>query len=446
MTKFPQDWYDFDSALERGLVTLRGSKRALILSLALSYVGSLAAFGGLCAYYYGQTTVEFMVSQVHEMPGYSCRPLQRDDQYGLLMNYDECVSTYYKAPSVDDFRIVPYSHYGPIVYAVEKTPGGYSDLKHSDGPWNFTPTANNVATRDGPFPKASPERLAYHHLPFPSISSMSYTVNDECRVPYYNGYENHPQYSDTALDDLLRYPIERAAANGEGHVGYGWYGITNINLNLPAQVGEYDYPPATDNVFKLATGTDFVDKCEGNFTQTFQSRVNVNGTFVFPQAYGADYSSWDKTPSLGDRSIKMRKGTIAMTPLYPITVHSQAEYYDYDTPGSHDTYFGAPRCEYYEKEVARQAFEYVYSKPHCHPCDSFKVNSPFLCERTMHKSVAEVIALATSNALAVFAAFIAAVPIVFALGGAKKKTSSAAPRWEAEVESPSRSPAPAEPA
>ena len=94
--QLPQDWYDFDAALKNGVVTLVANKRALILSLVWSYAGTLGAFGGLCFYYHSQTTVDFKISQFHELPGYtSCRPMQRDPQYGLVITYDECMSTYY---------------------------------------------------------------------------------------------------------------------------------------------------------------------------------------------------------------------------------------------------------------------------------------------------------------------------------------------------------------
>ena len=177
----------------------------------------------------------------------------------------------------------------------------------------------------------------------------------------------------------------------------------------------------TPSIHEIRPGS--VPKRTSGFTSTFQSRVDVNGTFVFPFAHGDSFSVWHKSPSLEDRSIQMRKGTIAMTPMYAIVVRDFSETYGfYGTGiGSADTYFGAPRCEYYEKETARQAFEYVYSKPNCHPCDSFKLNSPFLCERSVHKSVGEVIALATSNALAILAAFITCAPIVLTLGGGKKQ-------------------------
>lgn len=86
--KLPQDWYDFDAALKNGVVALRANKRALILSLVLIYAGTLGAFGGLCFYYFSQTTVDLKVSQVHELPGYtSCRPMQRDSQYGLVSHH-----------------------------------------------------------------------------------------------------------------------------------------------------------------------------------------------------------------------------------------------------------------------------------------------------------------------------------------------------------------------
>ena len=70
------------------------------------------------------------------------------------------------------------------------------------------------------------------------------------------------------------------------------------------------------------------------------------------------------------------------------------------------------RCPYYEKEISRQAFEYVYGTENCHPCDSFKFNAPFYCEKKVHKGVAEIIALASSNSMAVLSLFIAAGPIV----------------------------------
>lgn len=181
---------------------------------------------------------------------------------------------YYRAPSVDDLRTVPGSHYGPLIYAQNQTGeyrygSGRGFLRHWDGPWNFSATAINVAgTRDGRFPKADEYRLAYHHIPFPFISSVSYTVNDVCRVPYYDGFENRPQYSNASLDDLLRFPIERAVANNEGnHVGYGRYGLTNIDLNVSAQVAYDDWPKETENVFKFTAGTEFVSQCGGQFHQ-----------------------------------------------------------------------------------------------------------------------------------------------------------------------------------
>jgi hypothetical protein len=70
------------------------------------------------------------------------------------------------------------------------------------------------------------------------------------------------------------------------------------------------------------------------------------------------------------------------------------------------------RCEFYEKELSRQAFEYVYNTENCHPCDSFKFNTPFYCEKDVKKDVGEVIALASSNAMALMSFLVAIGPLL----------------------------------
>ena len=83
-------------------------------------------------------------------------------------------------------------------------------------------------------------------------------------------------------------------------------------------------------MFKFTAGTEFVSQCGGNFTSTFQSRVDVNGTFSsFLLLIGDSFSVWHKTPSLEDRSIQMRKGTIAVTPMYPIVVRDFSMSYEF---------------------------------------------------------------------------------------------------------------------
>lgn len=70
------------------------------------------------------------------------------------------------------------------------------------------------------------------------------------------------------------------------------------------------------------------------------------------------------------------------------------------------------RCEYLERKFAVEAYEFIYSHENCHPCDSFKYASPFLCERVAQKSVAEAITLASSNVMALLSASVALIPLI----------------------------------
>ena len=121
----------------------------------------------------------------------------------------------------------------------------------------------------------------------------------------------------------------------------------------------------------------------------------------------------------------MKHRSIGMSPLYPVIQYNDIVYSpDYlsliDTSSSFSamtatTFLGlSPRCTFFEKETSRQAFEYVYSHANCHPCDSFKFNSPFFCERQVYKTNAEIITLASSNAMALSAAIISITPMLLA--------------------------------
>lgn len=439
--KLPRQWFDLDGALDRGTIDLVAGKTPLKVFLVLSYVVALTTFSGLCAYYYSRVVLELVVSDDYQLPGHACRPLQADPQYKLRISYDECVSTYYEAPSVDN--LITYGHYGRILRGTDQSAAGVFSggiLYDYDGPWNFSATGEFYYTLAGSLPSADRDRLKVYHKPLPALSDIVYTVNDFCRVPYYNGWENHPKYSNAAIDDLLRFPIERAGLSRTS-IGYGWYGLTNIDFELPTTHGNWVYPELYENVFKLASGTNFISQCGGNFSTTHQDRVDANGTYVFPAGFASHQSIWNDVGGGYDAQgtythgnltdLVMREGSIGMTPLYPIKTKGfdVSDYTAFIGQASEDTYFGSSRCEYYEKETSRQAYEYVYSKPDCHPCDSFKHNSPFVCERNARKSAAEIIALATSNCMAVLAACIAAAPVLLKLCEARKQKPSVAP-WK----------------
>ena len=134
-----------------------------------------------------------------------------------------------------------------------------------------------------------------------------------------------------------------------------------------------------------------------------QTLLNSSGTYAFPHAYGDEMSLWlgEFTQSGSITSvdtINMRRRSVGITPLYPS---------DTLKPSSE-----AARCYFYEKEISRQAYEYIYSYENCFPCDSFKYNAPFYCEQDVHKGAAEIIALASSNAMALMSFFIAVAPLV----------------------------------
>ena len=70
------------------------------------------------------------------------------------------------------------------------------------------------------------------------------------------------------------------------------------------------------------------------------------------------------------------------------------------------------RSNFYEKQVAVEAFEYVFSYPNCHPCDIFSQNSPFFCDRAVRKTWLNIFALAISNTLFLVGIMIAWAPIL----------------------------------
>ena len=107
----------------------------------------------------------------------------------------------------------------------------------------------------------------------------------------------------------------------------------------------------------------------------------------------------------------MYKKTVGITPLYPKTTTLELVT-NTSSPRTDSTFFGKERCNFYEKQVAVEAFEYVFSYPNCHPCDIFSQNSPFFCDRTIRKTWLNIFALAISNTLFLVGIMIAWAPIL----------------------------------
>ena len=106
-----------------------------------------------------------------------------------------------------------------------------------------------------------------------------------------------------------------------------------------------------------------------------------------------------------------KKKTVGITPLYPKTTTLELVT-NTSSPRTDSTFFGKERCNFYEKQVAVEAFEYVFSYPNCHPCDIFSQNSPFFCDRTSRKTWLNIFALAISNTLFLVGIMIAWAPIL----------------------------------
>ena len=391
----PQSWYKFDEALKTGAVTLVGDQSTLAKYLISTYFASFTCFVGLCVYYSLLTTKEFEVSDEYNLVGHTCRPLQKDADYGLQITYDECVSQYFVSPTVENLL-------------------RYGDYQHTDGPWNFSGFSSGIM-------KFNYATTTVYHKPFPTLSNQTFTFSEECKVPYYKGFdETNALFSGNSMDYPLQYASMEASFNAKyGYNGYGYYGLCNKNLQIVD-----DFPSGNELIFEPnAPKTDFVTKCagDGTFTDAMQSSLDSSGTYAFPHAYGNEFSIWigewnsvtnSYTSNIDDLS--MRRRSIGITPLYPTATLKPAP--------------ETERCSFYEKEISRQAYEYIYSYENCSPCDSFKHNAPFYCERDVHKGAAEIIALASSNAMAAMSFFIAVAPLVLMKFAVKDEEIGAAER------------------
>jgi hypothetical protein len=397
----PQSWYKFDDALKSGAVTLVNDRSVLAKYLIFTYFASFTCFVGLCVYYSLLTTKDFVVSDEYDLAGHSCRPLQKDADYGLQITYDECVSQYFVSPTVEN--LISYGDYTPKVYDFS------TQAETADGPWNFDDVSSGGQIFDH-------RTTTVYHKPFPKISNQTFTFSEECKLPYYKGFEEtHPLYSGNSLDHPLEYATMEASINARhGYNGYGYYGLCNKDLQIVDS-----FPDGDKLIFEPnAPKTDFVTKCagDGTFTDAMQTSLDSSGTHAFPHAYGNDWSIWiyDWVPETNIVTnvddLSMRRRSIGITPLYPTNTFKPASEED--------------RCSFYEKEISRQAYEYIYSYENCSPCDSFKYNSPFYCERNVHKGAAEIIALASSNAMAAMSFFVAVAPLVLVKFVVKDEESS----------------------
>lgn len=410
----PQAWYDFKPLHSQlGLVA---PEKPLIGWLVITYVLTTVVFFGQVAYYSGITSIEFVVSNDYNLPGHVCRPLQHDPEYGLDLTYDECLANI--RPVTNENLISPYTHGFSESVSWDTRDGRL--LSTTNGPWNMT-TYGPLEVGSAMTPPT------YYHHPLLARPKQPYTLNSKCKPSLFPGVIPG-LYSLPPTDTLFNMPCDFASVVPDGSA-YGPYGVCNKN---PAELGfkmdsHYgDYVSFEDNInhhtFIPKAGTDFVTKCKGKLTTTQQTDLYSSGGYAFPRCHATttDVVFYATTTDVTGRAdMHFRPGSIGITPLYPKATTIDAINNGQFAPrsktpwGVNDTFFGYPRCEFYERQMAKEAYEYIYTLKDCHPCDGFKYNTPFHCEKKVRKTAAEIIALSASNSMAFMGICIAAAPLVF---------------------------------
>ena len=360
-------------------------------------------FVGQLVYYSSLTTTDFVVSQEYNLTGHVCRPLQKDSEYGLDMTYDDCMATY---EPVSNSGMTKFGTFDPIGYQVNKLTGEYTS--NYNGPWNFTSQfGQRSPLYDGIASALYFTPTTYFHKPFPLLSQQAYTYHPTCKIPNYPGFQNVPgyeYYAGSVFENALLFAYELAAQNADtSFQGYGPYALCNKDPSeLGIQPDEWGDHQLKDHNFHPAVGTDFVSQCSGSFTSEMQSDLYTNGGYVAPHVYAGSVSFIDDYLEV----VKSDHRTVGMTPMYPKSYWDQHNL----PPMSEGTFFGIPRCDFYERQMSKEAYEFVYSHENCHPCDGFKFNTPFHCEKQVRKTAGEIIGLSVSNTLALFGLLIAVGP------------------------------------
>ena len=399
----PVAWYDFDT-LNPNTVH---HEKPLKLTLILIHIVGLAAFVGQCAYHYLDTIKEttVMAKDVDGVSGWSCKTLVPDPIYSLNMSYNECMKEHYVKPTVEN--LVRYGLFGPLVFS--GFDGGQPEDSY-DGPWNMSTGL-----------RWSINTMTLYHKPFPNLSDVVYTYPSTCIVPFYAGYEKTEKFNpEDGYTSPLEMPLSEAYKRGYDFFnGYGFIGLGNkepefddtCNVNQPWNCGKYV-------TFHPSSETDYVAQCNGTISEEEQADLFANGTYAFPHVFAQELK-WSAPANAqpyveegkGDYFVVYKPKTAGITPLYPKTTTLELVT-NTASPRTATTFFGKERCNFYEKQIAVEAFEYIFSWPNCHPCSIFKQNSPFFCERDVQKTWLNIFALSISNTLFVMGIMITWAPLL----------------------------------
>ena len=416
----PQSWYDFKPLHSQ--LSLIAPEKPLVAWLVLTYTLATVTFFGQVAYYSGLTSTEFVVSDNYNLPGHVCRPLQHDQEYDLSMTYDECMAQYVEVKT-DDLMSPFHSHGWQKPAEYDSATGDRKEVLN--GPWNMSFDKG----LDSGFFESPP---TYYHIPFKG-SHQPYTFNPKCSLTLFPDYFTHSAAKPN-LNSPFDLPCDFASSLKSG-TAYGAYSICNkspgtLGFTYDDEYGDYynqDAPYFQDHTFFPAGGTDFVTKCGGSITAAQQTDLFAFGGYAFPRCHSviSDVLYNDEKAETNVSSMAFAPGSIGITPMYPkaTTLDAirnkqfaektwtwDANTNDYIEQG--DTFFGYPRCEFYERQMAKEAYEYIYSQKDCHPCDGFKYNTPFHCDTETKKTAAEIIALSVSNSMALLGVLLALAPLL----------------------------------
>lgn len=300
-----------------------------------------------------------------------------------------------------------YGLFGPLVFS--GFDGGQPEDSY-DGPWNMSTGL-----------RWSINTMTLYHKPFPNLSDVVYTYPSTCIVPFYAGYEKTEKFNpEDGYTSPLEMPLSEAYKRGYDFFnGYGFIGIGNkepefddtCNVNQPWNCGKYV-------TFHPSSETDYVAQCNGTISEEEQADLFANGTYAFPHVFAQELK-WSAPANAqpyveegkGDYFVVYKPKTVGITPLYPKTTTLELVT-NTASPRTATTFFGKERCNFYEKQIAVEAFEYIFSWPNCHPCSIFKQNSPFFCERDVQKTWLNIFALSISNTLFVMGIMITWAPLL----------------------------------
>lgn len=405
--RFPEPWYQTDVATE-----LIAESRFLKVGFAVSAFLCAAAFTAQIIYYSQVTLIETLIHGEYVMKGFECRPLTPDPSYKLRISYTECMEQYYNPPTQDN--LLKFGWY----YNSVDGDGGKNSFEDRaqmrsfykyNGPWNFSYGYGKIIDE---------QFASVYHRPFASnVSNTSYTFAEQCKIPRWKGYEDNDLYDpDISFQQPLEMARENAKANSPNYFsGYGEFGLSNFNVSWDDYVSTvFNDQSAAQKLlkFEVDPAISYTEHCGQGFAAVEQDLLE-NKTWAFHKVWGSDYTHtfFNRTSWKVQYTLRLADRSVGITPLYPEESSKRALQTDEYTNMNIDE--SNIQCDFFEKQVALEAYEYIYSWPNCHPCDVYKFSAPYECTRVVSKDPTEILSLSVANTMALWGILVSAGAILF---------------------------------